>query len=39
MALPDDPVVGCGLETLPNRRVAPAGRNPTYAFDPRLGFS
>jgi len=29
-ALPDDPVEGWGLETLAKRRVAPAGRNPTY---------
>jgi len=29
-ALPDDSPWERGLEALPNRRVAPDGRNPTY---------
>jgi len=34
MALPDDPVEVRGLEMVPNRRVAPAGRNPTHEIAP-----
>jgi len=34
VALPDDPVEGHGLEMRSKRRVAPAGRNPTYKFSP-----
>ena len=32
VALPDGPSRGCALGRLPNSRVAPAGRNPTYEF-------
>jgi len=31
-ALPDGPLWGHGLGAVPVRRVAPAGRNPTYEF-------
>jgi len=37
-ALPGDPVEDHGLEMPPNRRVAPAGRNPTYQFAPPYGL-